>query len=484
MTLQLRDRPEPRTYHGWHNTRSFGLFGLSTGATLAGFACAGLVILLLLFNRNLGLIVAGISLLVLAPLGYRKNGRSGAQIMAARLAWAAGKRSRKHLYVAGLASPYTRTHRLPGILAASQLLSVDNGSGKQMGVISLPSTRHYTVVLCAQSEGVDLVDQDVIDQRVARWGAWLSSLSIEPDLVQAQVTIETAPDPGDRLAEEVASTTVAGAPDLAVKVLGEIVEAYPAGAATTAYYVALTFKLTRGDHAACALELAKKLPQLRNSLEGTGAVGIVPASPDRLIRTVARAYDPARAEAINAAPAELLDWADAGPAEHDQDRNTYHHASGSSRTWGLVNAPSSAIIETTFSRLAVPDPELVCKRVSLMYRPMSPTQGVRTVDQDIRDAENAAKNRRGGPTARDEVRIKAARQAAQEEARGAAVTQFSILATLTVPRGADLDAPSRKLTAAAAEARVLLREMAGQPAVFGANLPTGVVLPVHATVPS
>lgn len=483
---QLRERPPARTYGGWHHTRSAGLFGLSFTATLVAFGLAGLVILVLIISRPAGIAIGAVSLAVLIPLAVRINGRTGAQIIAARAAWISGRRARRHLYRSGLASPYTASHRLPGLLAASKLLAVPDGVGGQLGVVAIGSSRHYTVVFTAQSEGVDLVDQDAIDQRVARWGTYLASLSRETDLAQAQVVIETAPDRGDRLAAEIATTTIPGAPQMAKEVLQEVVAAYPAGSATTTYYVALTFKITRGDDEAVALELAKKVPQLREGLEGTGAVGIRTAGPDELIRAVASAYQPGRADDIAAAPSDLLDWANAGPAEHEQTWNTYHHDSGTSRTWNLVEAPRSAVVETVFARLAAADPELLGKRVSLLFRPLSPVEAAGAVERDRRDARFHATQGRGGmPSARAQRAIEAADQAAEEEARGAGVTRFSVLATITVPRGADLDAPARNLVAAAGEARLLLREAAGaQATAFAANLPVGIVLPVHATLPS
>lgn len=476
---------ERRSYGSWHNNASAGLFNLGLIPTIGAFALGVVELPLFLLAPKVALIVGAAGLVVLAPMAIRIKGRTGAQVAYAHLAWWAGTLQRHHLYRTGLASPYTTAHRLPGLLASSELLEVEDGRTGRLGIIALPASRHVTAVLLASAEGIDLVDQTVIDQRVAHWSAWLASLGREQGLVQAQVIIETAPDPGTKLAAEVAATVRPDAPELARSVLSEIVESFPAGAATTYYYVALTWRLTGRDLHAAAVDAAARVPALAAGLEGTGAIAVRAATPDELIRIVARGFDPQRATEVDAAPAHLLDWAWAGPVDHDEARDTYAHDSGLSRSWGLLEAPRGAVVETAFARLAQPDPALAGrKRVSLIYRPLDPATAARTVETDRRDAEfNAGKRAR--PSARDLAAIRAAEQAAAEEARGAGVVRFSILATLTVPRGdGDRDAlaeADRRLLAAAGEARIALRLMgAAQAATFAANLPTGIVLSHHA----
>lgn len=483
--MSTTNAAERRSYGSWHNNASAGLFGLGLIPTIGAFALGVVELPLFLLAPKTALVVGAVGLAVLAPMAIRIKGRTGAQVAMARLAWWAGAVQRHHLYRTGLASPYTATHRLPGLLASSELYEVENGRTGHLGVIAIPTSRHVTAVLVASAEGIDLVDQDIIDQRVAHWSAWLASLAREEGLVQAQVTIETAPDPGTRLAAEVAATTRPDAPELARNVLAEIVESFPAGAASTYYYVALTWRLPGRDLPAAAVDVAARLPALQAGLEGTGAIAVRPATPDQLIRIVARAFDPARATEIDAAPADLLDWAWAGPVDHNEARDSYAHDSGLSRSWGLLEAPRGAIVETTFGRMAQPDPALKGrKRVSLIYRPLDPATAARTVETDRRDAEfNAGKRAR--PSARDLAAIRAAEQAAAEEARGAGIVRFSILATLTVPRDdhaqTALAEADRRLQAAAGEARIRLRLMgSAQASTFAASLPTGIVLSHHA----
>jgi hypothetical protein len=486
MSMSTNATAPRRTYGAWHANRPAGLFGLGTAATLAGFATVIVTVVVALFSVPVALGIAAAGLAVLAPMAVRVKGRTGAQIITAHLAWWVGAARRRHLYRTGLASPYTREHRLPGLLATSRLLAVEDGRTRTVGVIAIPGTRHLTAVLTAQSEGADLVDQDVIDQRVAHYSAWLASLSREPGLVQAQIIVETAPDPGTRLAAEVEATTRPDAPELAREVLTDIVRSYPAGSATVNYYVALTWRLSNMDLEAGAVEVASRLPALQAGLEGTGAVGIRAAAPDQLIRIVARAYNPSRAADIDAAPASMLDWAYAGPVDHDETRDTYLHDGGASRTWGWLEAPRGAVVESLFGRLLVADPTLTSKRVSLLIRPLDPEAAARAVESDRKDATfNAGK--KPTPSARDLAAVRVAEQAADEEARGAGVARISLLATLTVPRDDNastaLAEADRRLLSAAGEARIRLRLMgAAQSASFAGNLPCGVVLPRHAAL--
>jgi len=121
---------------------------------------------------------------------------------------------------------------------------------------------------------VDLVNQPVIDARVGRLASWLSMLSREPMLTQAQVTVATTPDPGTRLAAEVATTTRPDAPPLARQVLDDVVHRYPAGSATVDTLVSLTYTPTPGrslTHAAVCRDIALRLPHMVSALTGAGA---------------------------------------------------------------------------------------------------------------------------------------------------------------------------------------------------------------------
>ncbi|MGC4876222.1 SCO6880 family protein [Micromonospora sp. DT43] len=483
-----RDTESPqRTYGNWRRGVGAGLFGLGPVATLVMFAIALLTVLMLAVSIIAALVTALLGLCILGPLAFRFNGRTGLQAIAARIAWWRGRSRRQHVYLSGVASRATGSHQLPGILARSEVYEVETGRAGRIGVVVVPQSRHYTVTLRCSPEGIDLVDQSAVDARVAHLAGWLAALCREPGLVQAAVTVETTPDPGHLLAAEVHGNMADDAPDLARQVLGEVVRHYPAGAATVETLVSLTYTVPPGrrglSHEDMCREVAARLPHLHSGLSAAGAGGVHPVSPRSLAAAVRAAYDPAVAHDLSGDHSLDVTWENAGPVAARESWDSYRHDSGFSRTWGMVEAPRGVTFSNTFSRLTDPDPELMRKRVSLIYRPYSPAESARLVEADKRDARfNATKKAR--PTARDLVDLGSAEQAAQEEAAGAGVVRFTLLVTATVASADELEQADRIIASRAAEARLSLRPMYGaQAATFAAGLPAGVVLPVHASVP-
>lgn len=476
-----------RTYGNWRRGLGAGLFGLGTIGTGIMFAFGLVAVMMLTVSLLSAVVTALIGVLVLAPMAVRVNGRTGLQVMAARIAWWRGHSRRQHLYRSGVASRVTGHHQLPGILARSEVYAVETGRSGTVGVVVIPQSRHYTVTLRCAPEGRDLVDQPVIDTRVAHLAGWLDTLAREPGLVQAAVTVETTPDPGTQLTNEVASTMSAAAPQLARQVLDEVVRTYPAGAALVETRVSLTYTVPPGrrsmSHEDMCREVSSRLPHLHAGLSASGGGGVQPMSPRSLAAVVRAAYDPAVALELARDPGAAPEWDAAGPVAAKESWDCYRHDSGASRTWGMVEAPRGVTFSSTFARLTDPDPQLKRKRVTLFYRPYAPAEAVRLVENDKRDARfNLGQKRR--PSARDMADLEAAEQAAQEEAAGAGVVRFTLLVTATVDTVEQLEEAGRVIASRAAEARMVLRPMYGaQAATFAAGLPAGVVLPAHATIP-
>lgn len=475
-----------RTYGNWRLGTRAGLFGLGPAGTGAAFGVLAVSVLLMTVSIVVALAFLGLGVLVLAPLAIRINGRTGLQVLAARMSWWMGRSARQHVYFSGIVSRVSTAHRLPGVLARSELYEVETGRSGRIGVVVVPQTRHYTITLRCAPEGTDLVDQHVIDGRVARLAGWLSALGREPMLVQAQVTVETTPDPGTALASEVATTTRPNAPELARQVLDEVVRNYPSGSAKVDTRVSLTFRppLSRSwSHEEMCREVAARLPNLHAGLVGAGASGIMPMDANSIARTVRAAFDPAVSVELAGDEATTLDWSQAGPVAAREAWDSYRHDSGVSRTWGMVEAPRGVVFANVFTRLTESDPELLRKRATIVYRPYGPAEAARLVESDKRDAQfTAAKKSR--PTARDAVDIESAEQAAAEEAIGAGMIRFTVLVTATVRSEEELETADGVIRGRAGEARLLLRPMYGcQAAAFAAGLPTGLVLTAHATIP-
>jgi hypothetical protein len=475
---------QQRTYGNWRRGTRPGLFGLGPLGTVLAFVVMVCATGSLVMSRWLAIGIAATGVALLAPLALRLHGRTGAQVLATHVLWQWGRRRRHHIYLTGPASPVSATHLLPGILAKSVLWETETGLREPLGVVIIPQSRHYSITLDCLTEGMDLVDQDVLDQRVGRFAAWLNVCVREPMLVQAQITIETAPDQGAALVAEVKRTLVREAPPAAVRILGEVVRTYPVGAAQVSTRVTLTFRPPakgRWTHQAVCAEIAMRLPGLTSGLHGAGASVVTPMGGQDLAAAVAAAYDPLTADA---APVRLApSWRACGPVATQESWDHYRHDSAVSRTWGMVEAPRGTVFSSAFSRLSDPDPTLLRKRVAIIYRPFSPGAAAILVERDRKDAMFTAGKKRQA-TARDNVDILAAEQAAHEEATGAGVTRFTVLATATVRDLADLEEAQSRMMARAGEARVVLRTLyRSQAAGFAASLPTGIVLPEHASIP-
>ncbi|MCP9970329.1 hypothetical protein LUX57_38360 [Actinomadura madurae] len=162
----------------------------------------------------IGLVVLGLTML---PLVIQdRNGRTALQAITARTSWWWGRSQGWHLYRSGPLSVIPHgSYRVPGLLAASRLVEGRDSHGRPFALVRIPSTRHYTVVFDCNADGAALVDQQQVDAWVANWGHWLASLGYEPGCVAASATIETAPDLGHRLREEVHTNTDPNAPELA-----------------------------------------------------------------------------------------------------------------------------------------------------------------------------------------------------------------------------------------------------------------------------
>jgi len=421
---------EPRTYGNWRKPSTPGLPGLGLLGTVAAL---GGVVLVVLVQMLAGLLPALVVLAVVAaavlPLLYRnRSGRNGWQAAAARVLWLRGRRARQHLFRSGLLAPAAHGGTtLPGLLAPSVLYEAVDAYGAPFALLHVPATRHYSVVLRCDPEGSALVDPETSDTWVARWGRWLAELPREPHLEAASATVETAPDPGSRLAREVQQLLTDGAPELARRMLTEVADTYALGSPQVTGRVSLTFTATRrvsedselfagrttttagsGAQGAAgsggksarrarvltpaemAAQVGSRLPALLRELASTGAGGVRALTAAELAQTVRVAYDPAAGPVLDGLHAHgqdpQVDWAGAGPAGQVEGWGSLRHDTGTSVTWQMTEAPRGAVQSQVLRAILEPSDELTRKRVTLLYRPHDPASAARIADADVRTA--------------------------------------------------------------------------------------------------
>ena len=492
--------PTVRTYGNFKlaRRRLIGGMGPMAVALAAGFAVLTLMSLLLAgFQVALLIALAGVAIVV--PMGVQWQGRTLAERASRRVLVAYGRLGREHIYRAGVVSRLPGTTRLPGLLFQSRVVDVETGrvDFPHVGIVVFPGQRQYAVSFRCDTSGTDLVDDETVDTWVARTAQWLRSLNQEPDLLQAQVTVETAPDPGTRLATAVQRQIKDGAPALARQVLEEVVREYPRAAPTVDTRVTLVFAAPKPkrprsggprksitDDEMC-MRIASRLPVLIEQLSGTGAGDVQPMTAGQLAEVCRAAYDPASAVDVSVADPDTVTWVEAGPVAADERWDHYRHDSGVSMSWGLADSPRGLLYATTLPRLMQANPGLLRKRVTLLLRPMSLEQAARDVDMEVRDSRfRAAQKRR--PGARDFADMAAANATAIAEAvEGEGLIRFSLVLTATVATVDDLDAAEDIVRQLSASTRLRLRPLyGGQAAAFAAGLPVGVVLHRAAHIPS
>jgi hypothetical protein len=274
-------------------------------------------------------------------------------------------------------------------------------------------------------------------------------------------------------------------------VLDTIVTTYPTGSAQVTAWATITYHSTgsrnRRGPEAMINHVASRLPGLADALRNTGAGAVRPMAAQEIAEIVKIAYDPSLAMPIEQMRAQGqgtgITWDNAGPKADVAGWDSYRHDSGVSRVWSMDEAPRGTVLARVLEQLLAPHPQIPRKRVTLLYRPHSPGEAGRIVDRDVRTAYFTQNARHS--VARDAVTIRAAEQAAREEAEGAGVTRFTLLASVTMDSADDLHDADTIIDGLEGTARLQLRPVyAGQRAAFAVCLPTGVVLPEHVVMPT
>lgn len=483
------------TYGNWRRPDSGGIGNLSSLVTMMLVIMPIFAILIFIaFGWSpplIGYVLICAVTLVLFTIKDRHN-RTTAHRIGARVGHTWARVSGGTAYRSGPLSriPWGQ-HQLPGLLAQSRLSEAIDSYGRPFALIYMPSSRHYTVVLATDPDGMSLVDQSHIDNQVSYWGQWLANLAHEPGMAGASVTIETAPDSGTRLRREVASNIAEDAPELAKAMFAEVIDRYPSGSALTRAYIALTYRADskrRRNAEAMAHELASRLPALTAGLSEAGAGTARPLPAQELCETIRMAYDPASTGLIEQAKADSetpdLEWSEVGPVAFQTGWDLYRHDSGVSRTWEMTLPPRGEVYSDVLQRLLGPVPSCDRKRVTMIYQPYDPAKAAQTVeaDKDAADFRVSTSNR---PSARAQAAAGAAKRMATEEARGAGVVEFAMLVTATVSEAERMDDAAAAIENLSAGARVRLRTVYGaQDSAFAAALPLGLILPAHVRVPA
>lgn len=494
MTAQDTERPV-RTYAGFVDERRTYAFGL-TPFSFAVIAAIVLVTLALMFitGSALGSLGFGAVLALLwVPLVVKgPQGKTGYEMLLLRRQWRRQRRTGRHIYRAGqLSNQAGGRSRLPGIAAETELWWALDTNGHRFGMMRMPSTHQYTVLLRCRIGGAAGNDQHIVDGLVGSWANFLAMLGQVPNIAAAAVTIETLPDTGERARANVDAITHPDSPATARQILAERVAASATGFRVHGR-VAITFDAAtpaqRKDPMAAAEMIGAQLPVLYSQLAHTDVTAL-PMSDSEYAAVVRRAFDPAAEPDIERALTlgeYVCDWADAGPitAEEDVDKVTYRHDSGISRVWTMTSPPSGFPTERVLAGLLSPNSQVPRKRVTEIFRPYSPADAAKTVEGDFKSAVTAVNTARGIGSATADIALESTNTARVAEARGHGLVSMSMVITATAESVEELTALDPEMRGLISGARITARPAyMYQAAAFLGGLGIGVLLPDHSTIP-
>lgn len=483
---------EPLSYGNWTRPRSAGLFGLTYATSMTGL---GLIIVSFFVLLFLGPVPGAVFtvgwFLCMVPLVIRIDGRTGYELMIVRRMFASARRKRETIYHSG---PFSQvpggTYLLPGTLAPSKLYAAQSAGGFDFGLVHIPRTHHFTVVFKCFPQGDEAIEQDTVDSFVWQWGRFLAVLGQSGDIVGATAVIESVPETGKTLANEVDLITRSDAHPLARAIMTESAALLPQDRVGLNARLALTFKATtaerRKDPSEQANEIARRLPGILQGLSDAG-VSAKPMTPPEIVAFVRRAYDPASLRNLEDGAVERgghgVAWEDAGPGMANEGFRDYQHDGVRSVTWEMSAAPTGAVNERVLRRLLAPTEDVPWKRVAIVFRPHSAAEAVSIVDSDFKDAVAAEQSGRGVASAAASLRVAATSQARKEEARGHGLVRFGLLITASEKDDAEMPRMSSTVEDLATQARLRVRRCHGfQAAAFAAALGCGVILPEHSSI--
>ena len=293
----IPDQSPVRTYGGWRRTRGIGLLGLGPAATFALLGCLVAVLIVAAISLRTLLFVGPPALLAAAAALIRPGGTPLAQLAVQRLRWWYGTRAGHTGYRAEVVTRHAGVLQLPGTLAATELLSAEDGYGGRYGLVRDRHSGYLTATLRVVPTSTWLANTGDADSWVANWGAWLASLGYLPAVRWVTVTIDTAPDPGSTLADQVAASLDPAAPRPALEIMDQLVATAPAAAADVDTRVSVTldpsaYSGSPGTVTAALADTGQVLAGLESALASCGLTVLGRARAADIAGIVRTAFDP------------------------------------------------------------------------------------------------------------------------------------------------------------------------------------------------
>lgn len=487
---------DARTYGGWRKTRGLGFFGLSEVASFVLLATVVVALVLASISIRAFFSFVPLGAVIIFVIVFRWHGETLGLKAKRAFRWWWATQSGFNLYRATELIDRTGRVHLPSLLGPTRVVPVENrqSRGEPYGVVHDQRSGLLTATIRVDSRSTWLAEGRQAEIWVANWHGWLASLGNIPMVAWVGVTVETAPDPGATLEEQVERRIDPTAPESAIRLLRELVASLPTSAVEVQTRVSITFDPQRALVPLKTFdeqvgEVDRLLVGLESSLAECGAAVLGRATPAQLAGIIRTAYDPlARGDVrrVLYAPPELVDqavleWETSGPLGIDEAWRDMRHDSGWSVSWGWEQAPRQMVMSDCLVPLL--GPGAWPRRVTLLYRPLSAEEAAGELEKQVNASvvRDMVRQKQGrDETARDRADREQATQAAREEALGAGVVRMSMYVTTTVTNPDDLPGACADIESRARQSRIELRRLVGsQTAAFTATLPAGIH-PAHA----
>lgn len=474
--------PKARRYGGFYRPKAWGVFGLGP----IGSVCAAVtaIVAILTMMSPVGLWGSVTLLVVVGGLLYLaahpdRHGKNWFQRSAVRRSHKNRVRSGANRY---LPSTLTKlgSHRLPGVLASSELAEYRDGDGQPFAVLRYPSRGHHVVSFRAQPDGAVSLDGAAVERQVDAWADWIAALAHEENMVQAIVTVETSPNGGPLMRRTITARKSPRAHSLSKTWMEDVLDQYPRGSQGVDATITLTVrtpppdvaldgsKIGRRDRLGAdemvGQRLSSRVPHIMEELASTGAGAVDLMTADDVIETVRCAYDPAARATYDDArsrgeqpPVSL--WTTAGPSSAVAEWGYYQHGDRVSVTWEFTSFTTSAMTVRSLLPLIEANDDVEIKRVSIIYRPLPADRSSQIVEANHQAAEARLGDAKK-PTARQKRAVRDADKARSSEAEGFAVADVAVLVTATVAKD-KLNKAHAAVSRLGPTARLHLRPMNG-----------------------
>lgn len=491
------------TYGNISTPKHPGFLGVGAAASGAAFAGAMLGLASMFLGQlwiSIAFFILGVLAAVILSMAKRR-GRSRVERAVAGHMFKKAVKQGSTTYVSGPASSLPDgSFRAPGLLAGTRMMESHDHFGRRFALLWDPRELTGTIFFGAEGIGAGLLDQSSIDSLVDGWASYLRDTGSSVDLLQVAVTTQTTRDQGQRLPSAVEANRNASrlgeVPEFASSTVDEIVTEINNGVPRIEQRIMATFSAAElkeeGTKPRTADELATDisafLPSIVEQLALSGAGTVTLLVPEDIIDQVHVAYNPDTALAVELArlsgQGTGLRWEEVGPAYANAQRDRYIHGSGVSRTFQVWRPPSGVFRENSLTAILSPDRVSEQKRVTILYRPMSPETSSHRVQTAVRNAEFEVNQKGKRPTQEQLLALQKARVAEREQAEGAAVMRFAIMITVTVDDEEKLArAGAAVKRACSTGVQLQIRASDGnEDAAFGIALGMGIVPARHATL--